>query len=1039
MSESVETLFSEVEKNGELWRASYSDLPVTLLILSRVKRALGKMPEGAKALEVWAGLKGRGELFARRRALFVAAEAVGHLPSDMKALESEKIREELGVVINEGTSLHKVRALRAMSFIASNECVPFLKKGLQDESPWVQATALHTLFRLNLRHREPRKVLTDFLLDTFRQNIKPEHISAEALGKNFFLHKGLFVGLLKEPGGKGLAALALLLWAASVLAVTGMALGAFVGGLAALALGLAAIAVVLPPTILATPLWARSIWKPGTAMRVRSVCWALLDYVLISLMVVTALSEGYFYPGIALAVFWFLLAVSAPANGSHRQSAERFRSFVRCLFTAALGWFAYRTGQDGRLTAGIILFAAAQFAWMLPWFGPRLISILDETITGVVVVADALWRLSKWLPRALARAMPRLARGLGRALRAARPRPEHAGVIRERLSGPFGSIKSGVEEKIRSGLRPRPKHVLIGAAVIGALVGAVYGLRKLANFTPSDEFRQSMGPLVRSLPFTLKPYAYVVFGVLLLLICSGGVLLLFHILWDELLIVERIRFRILSKRRSHPDSAQGFLAYIFQTVRDETLSTGLRVQAVSALAQFTESNPAYLNQLLDLAEEDLPPRVRDAIYQTVDAAEKRIQRGQSDASDVDVGLINQQVENLSESRAGSILRPKLFKGLTALLAGSLLAGAAQLYAYLGGGSLTDALALAELALGGGLLGYFLSTGGGASEFRKWSLVTGVILLVVALTHPLQDFLLAATRPDISLTFGLAFIDAATLRALFVPTVLAGLAAQMAHTLYLLDSNTRIPLKTEGKSNAFQRRVKRLENQPVVWYGALKIAVVVASLQSAPLQELVELRKESMPFFAPNGNDLEVELRGIPTDGRVVRVALVSVEKPLELPFDGMLPNAYDAAVARLDEAAYPYTPSVERTFPPVFVDGGHVRNDPEDIDDPIYGGEIWLAAERGEIKVWQTIPDGCLTPDGLNGDTMTFAPHSVCNYDLKTRLVAIVYNKKRSAAVKRRARRENALREFQQAESPRHRLLLDTLSPFARVVWSPVL
>src|SRR4051812_46636623 len=145
-----------------------------------------------------------------------------------------------------------------------------------------------------------------------------------------------------------------------------------------------------------------------------------------------------------------------------------------------------------------------------------------------------------------------------------------------------------------------------------------------------------------------------------------------------------------------------------------------------------------------------------------------------------------------------------------------------------------------------------------------------------------------------------------------------------------------------------------------------------------MQELLDLRHERMPFFALNGNKREIELRNLPTDGRVVRVALVNVEEEPELPFDddGTLPTAYDAAVSRLNKnvQGQDYTPSLERTFPLTFEVTKSVRDNPEDARDGIYGGEIWLSFQDGEIKVWQPLPDSCISPPRLNGDTATFVP-----------------------------------------------------------------
>ena len=43
-----------------------------------------------------------------------------------------------------------------------------------------------------------------------------------------------------------------------------------------------------------------------------------------------------------------------------------------------------------------------------------------------------------------------------------------------------------------------------------------------------------------------------------------------------------------------------------------------------SLSSFPLANPDIITQLMNLADEDLPPEVKDAIFQIIDAVEKRI-------------------------------------------------------------------------------------------------------------------------------------------------------------------------------------------------------------------------------------------------------------------------------------------------------------------------------------------------------------------------------------------------------------------------------
>lgn len=216
--------------------------------------------------------------------------------------------------------------------------------------------------------------------------------------------------------------------------------------------------------------------------------------------------------------------------------------------------------------------------------------------------------------------------------------------------------------------------------------------------------------------------------------------------------------------------------------------------------------------------------------------------------------------------------------------------------------------------------------------------------------------------------------------------------------------------------------------------------MATSIQSEPLQELLDLRNESMPYFVMNDN--EIQLKNLVTDGQVVRVAIVNVEPdadPAEKADPDLL-SVYDAMVSSMvnEHESQNYTPSLERTFPFTMEAARPIYENVEDPRDQIYGGELWLATRNGQIEFWQPLRQSCLSNPRLNGNDFIFDYRLKCNYKKRMRVVAIVYNKRRSNYVRRRAETENVLREFELNPPLNRRVLVDTLSPFVRTTWTSV-
>jgi hypothetical protein len=499
--------------------------------------------------------------------------------------------------------------------------------------------------------------------------------------------------------------------------------------------------------------------------------------------------------------------------------------------------------------------------------------------------------------------------------------------------------------------------------------------------------------------------------------------------------LEKIRFRVSAKGGVQQDNVEDFIADRFQQIRDDNRSIRDRVYFVENLKkQYPNPSKDHLHNLRMLSRETLPVRVKTAIEQAIDAGERSSARSRLHAQ-MDETLFKQRVEDYWKERRKLILPPVIARTLYTLVAGSLLVSLVQLCFYIGSDRLTDLIAQFELVAGGVLIYRFMRTSGRSpSRVRKWLFFTGLILVTVGLTHPLQNLLLDPRWPDTSFNVGLERIDGGTLRSLLAPTILAFLVAQLGHTFYLLESHTPIAVKSEAKWIFLRSRTKLR-----VLLAALVLALTTTIIQSAPMQELLDLRGESMPVFVMNEKKNVLELQNLPTDGRVVRVVLVNVEPRTLIPLDKdpTIPAAYDAVVSTLvqDADSQNYTPSLERTFPFKLKTAQGIHKRPRDPRYDTYGGEIWLTSKNGQIESWEPLRISCLELHGLEGSTATFKPKCLYN---QNRLVAIVYNKRRSDYVRGRAETTNVLREFEADSTLQGRLLVDTLSPFARTVWSHI-
>lgn len=960
----------EIEEQSAIWRSEHSDLPLILLLLSYVKSVFTNPKGKTSPNKGWQELKRRGEQLARNRTLFIAAEAAAHLATNEKGEEGKKITKELGIVVEEGNSLHKVRALRAMAFLASDDCISFLATGLKDRSSWVQATSLHTLFRLNLRQGRPRKVLTIFLFITFYRSITIKSVlSFDDFRRNFFLNRGLFVSLLKESGGLPLAILCLVLWILTI-AIKVTIAPAFV------IIGSIAMAFIVAFGALAVPLLCRrlvgferkefNLWA-GVA--------ALLDYGLVISYVESARHIGEGFLAGAITVFWFAIICSIGFDKYEYRFAEGLRTINRGIFTLVLGLALLKQRTDLRLACLLFGLALMQVGLAYPSISKTLISKKHSILRFFI----SLLEYSRRLARTSLQKFAKILNGLGAWFQ----------------------------------LRRRKVAILVFVALL--LFSGSYFAKKFVHantFTPTLLVVKTSASYIFG---SAKPYLYLLVGVILLFAYCAIPFGIIHLVWDELSILERVRFETLTSRPSHFKSIDDFLAYVFRVVRNYSYPAAVRARAVFSLAQVPLANTTNVNQLLDLAEEDLPARVRDAIYQVIDAAEKRIQRGQMSTLEIDMGVINRQIDPLWAP--GRILRKQILGAAISVLMVGLGSTAVVIYGFRNW-QLTDEVATAELALSAALILYYVMRLGRTSPYRKWAIIVSFGLVAMASTHGIQSYLTRTAPIGLFFNFGIDFIDSGTFNALVLPTILFGIGGQVAHTLYLLDTDTLIGVPVKHGINQIEKKLERLKYKPVILKWVLIIAVIATAIESGPMQELINLHSEKMPFFVVK-SDSEVDLESFPMDGRLVRVALVNGNSQSKVPL-------------------------ADETFPTVTDetnDGKFSRRNINEIYaiDKTCAGEVWLSSKNGTIEAWNSLPDSCLIPPTLAGGRAIFDLNAACTFRVPIRLVAIVYDKQRSELVEQMTDPKSVQQRVSRASRGDMKLLGDSLSPFVRAIWTPTL
>lgn len=945
-----------------------------------------------------------------------------------------------------------MRALRALSFLTSHneaKCITILKKGLRDKDPIVQERALDVLLNLDMRKTAPqprknsefdvndrneaephpatpRDVLKEVLLEIFSQQTKREVIlDPEAIGENFRLNRGLLRALSNISGVRVLTVWFLLLWVTMAFLTIFTALrvamrsvfielpnrirvipniwhrlGSSVWFLIyRLLVVFYALLILLPAKIISTPVWTRKLPFALKSLRNRYFYLALLDYALIYLLVVVGQPYGLLRLTIAIAGFLLLLIVSMPFTNPRQ--AERFRAFSRATCTSLLAVYVYHYGHGGRLAIAIFLLAAIQALWMLVWLGQVVYSRRTALREAWIKFCEDFTPHPDEIHRGNGQRATQAARRILRSMAAA-----------------------GYQESRRflGNLRPRRKHVVVFAIIVIVLISSVVTLSYALNgrtLDPLDPQFTMLGlPLdqlllrVSTVVVRFKLTAYLVVGLIAMVIAAAVVLCIIRVLWDESLIVDRIRASILSKNPERFKSTSNFIDYQIAEIRRSDRPPRNRVRAVrslgKALRKAVPGSEQHSRQFYNLAGEDLPQVVRGAILLEVEELLISSERGQPDTITIDL-------EGLNKIRKtwwpGEAFRPIIFKGLGLLLAISLLLGFREFYYFRR--ESTHVATLAILVLGCGLLALYIVTAKRRLQLPKWSLLFGLILLSTAFTHSLLSPAIPVIGVGSFRNGIIGLFELSVLSSLAISIISACIVAQAAHTAYLLGSDAEVEFEAEEKTDIFERRMKRFEHQPYLGSRALLIVMAIAIIaQSEPLREYLELRNERMPSFSVGETGSQVDLKGIPTDGRFVRVAIIRVENPSDEnpPGNDGKRSFQSISAEALD----------------VLREGGIAALDPKNI-----GKEVWITSQNGEPRVLWGSPRKCMEATRFSGDTVTLDV-SACLHKVKFRLVAIVYDKRRSSFLK-----GLSLTGVSSEQRLDALLLVDTFSPFVRAVWSP--
>lgn len=444
--------------------------------------------------------------------------------------------------------------------------------------------------------------------------------------------------------------------------------------------------------------------------------------------------------------------------------------------------------------------------------------------------------------------------------------------------------------------------------------------------------------------------------------------------------IRGIRAAIRSRQlRISRNLGEHFL-YVLRVARDPSIPTRAQVNSMMTLLNVPLTEPVVIERLLDLAAEDLPAPLKDMVFQVADAIEKRIHRGQpgiSLESSAPVG------KGLSAVSVSSLFRPILSITLACAILVCATAGYISMRPHAPFSPEQVGGPTGQLSIGLLLLAAVLLTMGRRSSWRLYSLLGGLGLVANSFSFSFQSDLL-------STFLGMPEILLPMLGGLI------GSASVVAYCFYVLD--TESPADFKGF--------------PVLAMGAV---IIVALLTSLFLEDLNSLKRQPLPRFEAASSS-RMRLAGLPTDGRVVRVALMGVDSETELPrLDDSFPETRVKTSGFLGEAERP------------------ARPDELVIPSGVFAGEVWIQGRSDLPLIWTVMPYSCLEVSSAGRSEVTFSLSRRCPLRLR-RLLALTYDRRRSPAIKRRVNPGSLETRIKEGGS----LWGDTFSGFVRPVWSPV-
>jgi len=877
---------TEVVREYTGWRRRLLDLPLVCWLLQKMKKVSFSSKEESSKAE-WGLLRTTGERLARRRVLFVATEAAGQVKHVLPSVRVTNLQENLAALIREGNSLHKVRALRAMRFIASDECLPVLEIALRDPSAWVKATAIRTLFRLNLREHRPRAFVRRLIWRSFRTSLvlswswfreifEELGLAGKVENANFSIFgiiRGMVAGLWRERCH----------WLAIQTVLLAVFAGVFnvIAFIVAYCVGMTGFFGVMVAVSPALPHRARFI----QGQRVVAVGQALLNYATVVCCVI--LSR---YPTIAWSMTGLGIASLSALSLIRLRPTRKYEDIAIFLRGALVG----------------------VTAWLKVRHGPVFLALITLALVQILSVS-----------------VPFLLNVLSRM---------HGAIFRKIA----GSIK---------------EEGLLGVILI-SLMALMFAL---------------IIPLLGAL---------LVFAVIMPTFAVGT----YYVQWLRILV---------STRRREIRNFDEYLAYIIAIARNPTNPEPARVRAVLRLTQFPLADPRIIHKLLDVAEEEnLPAKVTDAIYQVVDSAETRIQRGQANTIELDLGTVTKDSAPISSPSA--FFRPFV----VFVIAGIVASAAVTLVSWRSrsmGSGLAQRMELAKLAMAIPMLIYGMARAGKPSKLHLIALVSGAALIGSTWTYHVQGAILARGWGS----FPLRIFDTSAIFSFGWGVAFSAVAGIAGYCMYLLLSDALLEI-----SNKI--------------FAVVLTIVVVLSIADAPVfHDYVEHWREPLPKIAVSNREIKVE--GFNDDGRVMRLALILPDK------NGKMPSVDDTFPVLSTDQAKSSKKQIEPALDQILK------------SNPTLKGEAWLAATSQIPRVWQNLGSGCLHPDSAQVGQAVFTVDAECSSLPQLKLLVLVYNRRRSPMVANLATREHALNQLQNPPRSRPfdepRLLNDTLSFFVNPIW----